>query len=332
MRLLVPLPDRALLPLLGALLLGCLLLALQVGPVRLDFARALLAPGDSIEGLILWQVRLPRALLAICVGATLGMAGAALQGMLRNPLASPGLVGVSNCAALGAVLVLYSGLALHAWYILPLAGMTGAVLSVMLVFLLAGRRSSVLTLILAGVAINSVVASLISLVLNLAPNPFAVSEITYWLLGSIADRSFQDVAVALPFMLAGWALILSGGRYLDALSLGEDTARTLGFADTRVRWRLIIGVAACVGAAVSVSGTIGFVGLVVPHLLRPWVGHEPRRLLAASALGGALLLLLADIAVQWISPHQDLKLGVVTALIGGPVFLHLIYRTRNRLL
>lgn len=314
---------------LAVLVLASLVVALQVGPVSLDWQQALRLPRDSVDGIILWQVRLPRALLALLIGATLGLSGAALQGLLRNPLASPGLIGVTNCAALGAVLMLYFGLAAGAWYAVPLGGMLGAGASVILVFILAGRSAGLLTLILAGIAINAIVSAGISLALNFAPNPYAVSEIVFWLLGSIANRSFAEVAVSAPFMILGWIMMLSCGRYLDALSLGEETAATLGFHPLAQRWRLVAGVALSVGAAVSVSGAIGFVGLVVPHLLRPLVGYQPRRLLAASALGGAVLLLLADILVQWLSPHQELKLGVITALIGGPFFLHLIYRSRS---
>ena len=324
-------PARRLLPVLIALLLVLFALALQQGPVTLDWAKVVAAPTESVDGVILWQLRLPRALLAMAVGATLGLAGAALQGLLRNPLAGPDLVGVTSCAALGAVLALYSGLAAMAWFVLPLGGMLGAGASVLLIYLLSGRRASVLTLILAGMAINAIVSALIAMALNFAPNPFAMGEIVYWLLGSGANRSHADLLAALPFMLAGWALLLSCGRFLDALSLGEETAQSLGFPVLALRWRLVIGVALCVGAAVAVSGNIGFVGLVVPHLLRPWVGYEPRRLLLASALGGAALLLAADVAIQLFPATRELKLGVITALIGGPFFLHLIYRNRNRL-
>lgn len=326
-----PVAEGRLLLVLSAALALLFVLALRQGPVALDWAAALGQPRDSVHGVILWQVRLPRALLALVIGATLGLAGAALQGLLRNPLAGPDLVGVTSCAALGAVLALYFGFAGLVWFALPLGGMLGAGAGVLLIFLLSGRQAGVLTLILAGMAVNAIVSALIALALTLAPNPFAMSEIVYWLLGSIANRSHNDVLISLPFMLAGWLLLLSSGRFLDALSLGEDTAQSLGFAAARLRWRVVIGAALCVGAAVSVSGNIGFVGLVVPHLLRPWVGYEPRRLLRASALGGAVLLLAADIAVQQLAPGNDLKLGVVTALIGGPFFLHLIYRNRNLL-
>lgn len=326
-----PPPLPVLLAGLTLVLLISAALALQVGPASLDWGVALSAPRDSVDGIILWQVRLPRTLLAVLIGATLGLAGAALQGLLRNPLADPGLVGVTSCAALGAVLVLYFGMATQVWWALPAGGMLGAAVSVMLVFVLAGRSAGVLTLILAGVAINAIVSALISLALNFAPNPFAMSEIVYWLLGSIANRSYTELGASAPFMLVGALLILSCGRYLNALSLGEETAATLGFTPRLERWRLIAGVALAVGAAVSVSGSIGFVGLVVPHLLRPLVNHQPRNLLPASALGGAVLLLLADVAVQSLSPHRELKLGVITALVGGPFFLHLIYRTRSSL-
>ncbi len=309
-----------------SLLAAAMLLALAHGEVWLN---PLVSGDEPWRQTVLWEIRLPRVLLAVLVGAVLGMSGAALQGLLRNPLADPAIVGVSACAAFGAVIVLYSGLASLAWFALPLGGMIGAALSVILVFLLTGSRSSLFSLILAGMAVNAFVGALISLVLNVASNPFAMSEIVYWLLGSFANRSLQDVAIAAPFMVAGCAVLLTSGRYLDALSLGEDTAASLGYQSARWRWLVVGGVACAVGAAVSVSGNIGFVGLVVPHLLRPFVGHQPRRLLWASALGGALLLVLADMLVQSISGRVELKLGVITALIGGPFFLWIIMRTRS---
>lgn len=320
---------------LSLLLTALLLLSLHIGPAPVPVLDAvsdsLYGSGDSLAALIVFEIRLPRALLAICVGATLGIAGAALQGLLRNPLAGPGLIGVSNSAALGAVIAMYFGFSSVVWFALPLFGMLGAALSVVLIFLLAGHNSSVMTLLLAGVAVNAMVSSLISLALNFAPNPYAMSEMVYWLLGSIANRSMAELMLALPFMLAGWLLILSGARFLDALSLGEDSAQSLGFHLAWQRAILVVGVALSVGAAVSVSGSIGFVGLLVPHLMRPLVASEPGRLLPASALGGAIMVLLADIAVQCLSPDQELKLGVITALVGGPFFLYLIIRTRNTL-
>ena len=323
--------NKTLLAVLSALLVGFLFFTLTQGAVSLHWVNALQQPTASIDGVILWQVRLPRALLAIAVGASLGISGAALQGLLRNPLAGPDLLGVSSCAALGAVLTLYTGVAAMTWLALPIGGIAGALFAVFLIFFLAGRHAAVLTLILAGIAVNAVMSSFIALVLNFAPNPFALSEMMYWLLGSLANRSMNEVTVAIPFMLMGWLLLLSSGRFLDALSLGEETAQSLGFNCAASRWRIVIGVALCVGAAVAVSGNIGFVGLVVPHLLRPWVGYEPRRLLLSSAMAGAVLLLFADSIVQWLSASSNLKLGVVTALVGGPFFLHLIFKQRGAL-
>ncbi len=281
--------------------------------------------------LILAEIRLPRALLGILVGATLGLSGAVLQGFLRNPLAEPALIGASATASLGAVLTLYFGLAAAFPYALPLGGMSGAIIGVLLVSLLAGQGSNVLTLILAGVAINSLAGSLNALALNLAPSPYASQEIIFWLLGSLTDRSFDHVRVAAPFILAGWLLLLGCGRALDALSLGEDTARSLGFNLGWLRLLIVLGVGLSVGAAVSVAGNIGFVGLVVPHLLRPLVGQQPSRLLLVSALGGAALLLMADMLVRLIPSGTELKLGVVTALLGAPFFLYLLIRLRSTL-
>lgn len=319
-------------PLLFIILAALFLLHISLGTIPiniLDGIQQILRKEPGISGLILAEIRLPRAILALLVGVTLGLSGAALQGLLKNPLAGPDLIGVSSCAALGAVISLYFGLANLAWYALPLGGMLGSSLCVVLIFLLAGKQYSALNLILAGVAINAVASSFIALALNFANNPYAVNEIIYWLLGSVSNRSMNDVMIALPFMLTGWICILLSGRFLNALSLGEETALSLGFNLFRERTILVIGVALSVGAAVSVSGNIGFIGLVVPHLLRPLVKHEPRKLLALSAAGGGILLLAADCVVQSIATGEELKLGVVTAIVGGPFFLLLIYRLRN---
>jgi iron complex transport system permease protein len=198
--------------------------------------------------------------------------------------------------------------------------------------MLVGKSRSILTLILAGVAINAIGGALIALVLNFAPSPYAMQEILFWLLGSVANRSMDELLIALPFMAVGWIMVVSSGRFLNALTLGEETAHSMGFDVNRNRWILVLGVAASVGAAVSVAGNIGFIGLVVPHLLRPLVGYEPRRLLISSAFGGAILLLLADICVQLLSSGTEIKLGVLTALVGGPFFLFLILKSRNMML
>ena len=194
---------------------------------------------------------------------------------------------------------------------------------------LAGRNTGTLTLLLAGVALSSFAVALTSLALNLAPSPLAAFEILFWLLGSVADRSWEHVRTALPFVLVGWALLLTTGRGLAALTLGEDVAHTLGIDLGRLRLAAIAGTALCVGGSVAVTGSIGFVGLVVPHLLRPVIGHDARRLLWASALGGALLLLAADIAVRLVAVGQELKLGVATALVGAPFFLWQVLRMRR---
>ncbi len=324
-------------PLLVLLLLVAIavasVLALQLGPADIDVGRGL---GDfwrgsaSLEANVVGQIRLPRLLLALVVGASLGLAGAAMQGLLRNPLADPGVLGVTSGAAFGAVCVLYFGLSALAWYWLPLAAVTGALVAMLLVYLLAGLHASLLALILAGVAINAITGALIAVALNFAPSLYAIQEIVFWLMGSLANRHWDHLWLSLPLSLLGWLLILSSARYLDALSLGEASATSLGFNAGRERALLLVGIALSVGACVAVSGSIGFIGLVVPHLLRPLVGYRPARLMLVSALGGALLLLLADMLVRQLSFARELKLGVVTALLGGPFFLLLIVKTRSR--
>lgn len=317
---------------LSALVLALFAASLLVGPAGLGLRDSLTALFTGKGGpvvLVMREIRLPRALLGAAVGATLGLSGAAMQGFLRNPLAEPGLVGVSATAALGAVLSLQTGLAAAFALALPLSALAGAGLSVLIMLLLAGPRGGALALILAGVAITALSGAATSLVLNLSPNPFAVAEIVYWMMGSLADRSMVHVWLALPLMLAGGAVLLTQGRGLDALTLGEDAAQSMGVNLRRLRLVLVLGVAAAVGASVAVAGAIGFVGLVVPHLLRGATGGLPSRLLPASALGGAAMLLAADIATRLIAPDRDLKLGVLTALIGAPFFLHLIWRMRR---
>ena len=253
-----------------------------------------------------------------------------MQGYVRNPLAEPGLIGVSSAAALGSVLTIYFGVAgLNSW-ILPLGGMTGAGIGVFVMLLIAGQQGATLTLILAGVAVSTMAGALTSLALNLAPNPFASLEIVFWLLGSLANRSFDHVWLSGPFIVLGITILLTLGRALESLTLGEDTASTLGIDLRSVRLRIIAAVTTSVGAATAVAGAIGFVGLVVPHLLRPFIGHRPSLLLPASALGGASLLLLSDVAVRLLSVGVELKLGVFTALIGAPVFLWVIFKIRKQ--
>ena len=306
--------------------------SLAVGPAPLDVASAIsqwLRGESSLATLVLIELRLPRTVLAVLVGASLGLAGAALQGLLRNPLAEPGIVGVSACAALGAVIAFHSGISFGAPLALPLAGIGGALIAVVLLYALAGREASTLTLVLAGVAINAFAGACTALALNLAPNPFAITEIVFWMMGSLSDRSLVHLQLAAPLMLLGWALLLTTGRALDALTLGEDTAASLGVRLAKLRFVLVLGTALAVGSGVAVTGAVGFVGLVAPHLMRPFVGHQPSRLLITSALAGAVLVLAADIAIRLITVGPELKLGVVTALVGAPFFLMLVMRLRR---
>ncbi|WP_112312202.1 FecCD family ABC transporter permease [Pseudogemmobacter bohemicus] len=323
---------KYLLPLLAVLVALLFCASLLIGPAAMGLGESLRALFTGEGGpvvLVMQEIRLPRALLGLLVGAALGLSGAAMQGYLRNPLAEPGLIGVSASAALGAVLTLQTGLAAAFSLALPLAALAGAGLASLLILALAGPRGGALALILAGIAISALAGAATSLVLNLSPNPFAAAEIVYWMMGSLADRSFTHVWLAAPFILAGMAALMTLGRGLDAMTLGEDAAESLGIRPARLRFVLICGTAAAVGASVAVAGAIGFVGLVVPHVLRPLVGARPSRLLPASALGGAAVLLAADIATRLIAPDRDLKLGVLTALVGAPFFLHLIWKMRR---
>ncbi|HBR96570.1 MAG TPA: ABC transporter permease [Gammaproteobacteria bacterium] len=324
--------QRQLLLVGGALVSVLFVLSLFIGQNPLP---VLLAAGQSDADIsatvqmIFTQIRLPRALITLVIGASLGLCGAAMQSLLRNPLATPGLVGSSSGAALFAVLVFYLGGGVMSWLLMPLAGTLGSLLAMAFVFALAGRDSSIVTLILAGVAVNSLALSLISLVLNLAPSPYAVQEIVLWTLGSVANKSLRDFLLLMPATLAGWWLLRGIGPSLNTLTLGEDTAATLGVNISRLRWRVFLAVSLAIGAAVSTAGSIAFVGLVVPHLLRPLVGYEPGRLLPLSAIGGAALLLAADIVVRLFPGHLDIKIGVITSMVGAPFFLYLIVRTRR---
>ncbi|WP_404862893.1 FecCD family ABC transporter permease [Georhizobium sp. MAB10] len=324
--------TKVLLGVLSLLALMLFFLSLLTGPADLspiDSLRVLVSPDESALTLVMWEIRLPRALLGLMIGASLGLSGAVLQGYLRNPLAEPGLLGVSASASLGAVIAIHSGLAAAFALALPLMALLGALASVLALHLFAGRTGSALTVILAGVALSSLAGAMTSLVLNLSSNPFAALEIVFWMLGSLADRSMVHVYLAAPFMLAGWALLAGLGRMLDTLTLGPDTASSMGTSMRRLGVLATFGTALSVGAATAVAGAIGFVGLIVPHLLRPLVGSQPSRLLPASALGGACLLLAADVAVRLIAPERDLKLGVLTAAIGAPFFLWLVIKHRR---
>ena len=328
-----PLTRRMLL--IAALALAATLLgvgSLLTGPTRFgsrEIIEILSGSGDPMLRAVLLELRLPRALLGLLVGAMLGLAGAVLQGYLRNPLAEPSVLGTSNAAALGAVFALYFGLTQAHPLSLPLLAIGGALIGLAPLMLLAGRAESPLSLILAGIAVGTLSGAGISLALNLAPNPFAAMEIMSWLMGSLEDRSFVHLWLALPCIAIGAVLLLWNGRALDALTLGEDAAQTLGVDLRALRWRLLGGIAIGVGGAVAVSGAIGFVGLIVPHLLRPLGDRSPSALLLPSALGGATLLSAADIAVRLIPTDSELRLGVLTALLGVPVFLYHLVRERR---
>jgi iron complex transport system permease protein len=310
------------------------LVSLGVGPVRLSpisVIDALFGGGSDVAQVIVREIRLPRVILGFAIGAILGLSGAALQGLLRNPLASPSLFGAPQSAAFGAVLVIALGLAEVRSYALPVAAIAMAFASVFVLLAIAGRNAGLLILILAGLAISSLGGAATALVMNLSSNPFVVLEIAFWLLGSLEDRSFRHVMLALPFIMAGAVILISQRNVFRALSLGEETAQSLGVDVGRLRLMVITGVALGVGGGVAVTGTIGFIGLVAPHLMRPLIGHDPTRLLIPSALTGSALLLAADIAVRIIPSTSDIKVGVLTSIIGVPFFLYLIMRERRAL-
>jgi len=320
---------------LVAVLIATLSLAVGDGVVNLSLLMDLLFEDRTelaIERAILLEVRLPRAILAILIGGSLGLAGAAMQGLLRNPLAEPGILGVSGCAALGAILVFYFGAFAQAPMALPIGGMIGAAAAVLLLYFIAGRGAQAMTLILAGIAINAFAGAMMALTLNLTPNPFAAYEIVFWQMGSVADRSLQHVWLALPMVVAGSIMLLISGRGLALLTLGEVAATSLGLNVPRLVFFVIVGSAFAVGAGVAVAGVIGFVGLVVPHLLRPLVQNDPARLLSVSGVAGAVLLLCADVCVRLVPSSNELKLGVLTALLGAPFFVWLLVRMRRGLI
>lgn len=280
---------------------------------------------------ILFELRLPRTILAVLIGAALGLSGAALQGYTRNPLADPGILGVSAMAAFGAVMTIYFGLTAATPWILPAAAIAGAVAGVLLLIALAGFTTSATTFVLAGIVLQTIAGAAVTLALSLAPNPWATQEIIDWMMGSLADRSFEEVRLAAPFIVLGAAMLLSLGRAFDALSLGEMSAASLGVDLRRTQIVLALGVGLAAGASVAVTGVISFVGLIVPHILRPFVGGSPRRLLVPSAIGGAALVLAADILVRLTPAASELRLGVALSALGGPFFLAMLISMRRRM-
>lgn len=325
--------NRWLVPTLFLVLIGASLISILAGAVWLQPGEAFgsaFSGADDLPGLIVREIRLPRLILAMAIGASLGLSGAVLQGLLRNPLAEPGLIGVSSGASLGAVIAIYFGFAASFVLATPLFALTGAFLTAGIALILA-RSGGTLALILTGVAISSIAMALVMLALNLAPNPYAAYEIMTWLMGSLADRSWDHVQLALPFILPGLGLLLLTGRALDALALGEMQAESLGVPLARTRLFALLGTALSVGVGTAVSGSIGFVGLMAPHVVRPLVDHQPGRVLVPAMLAGAILVTLADVATRTIVPGgAPLNVGVFTSLIGTPFFLWLVLHVRRR--
>ncbi len=313
---------------LAALFVALSILSLMAGKVFVPF-HAWIDASDPRWAIIV-ELRAPRTALAILIGAALGMSGAALQGYTRNPLADPGVLGVSSMAALGAVLTLYFGFAVASVWVLPIAAVLGAVIGVFLLLALAGLTASVVTFVLAGVILQTVAGSAVALALSLAPNPWATQEILNWLMGSLTDRSVDELTLATPFILVGCVMLLFTRRALDALSLGEAAATSLGVNLQRTQFVLALGVGLATGAGVAVAGVIGFVGLVVPHLVRAAIGGAPGSLLIPSALGGAALVLAADIAMRVMPLAAEMKLGVALSALGGPFFLAMLIAMRRR--
>jgi iron complex transport system permease protein len=282
------------------------------------------------RSIIIVELRLPRTLLALLVGGALGLSGAVMQGYLRNPLADPGLFGVSSGAAFGAVVSLYFGYAVQLW-LLPAFALAGAGVTMALLALIAGRSGSLILFTLAGMILTSITGSLTALAISLAPTPFVTSQIVTWLMGALTDRSWDDIKVALPLIVVGAALLATTARSLDALTLGEQAARSVGVDPGRLQLVVIAGTALCVGAAVASAGIIGFVGLIVPHMVRPFAGNRPSAILLPSALGGAVLLTVADSLVRLAPTVSELRLGIAMSMLGGPFFLYLLIRMRRRL-
>jgi len=298
--------------------------ACTLGSTPIGFSRVLSALiGQSTVGdrIVIWEIRLPRSLAAYIVGAALGASGAALQGLLRNPLAEPGVLGVTATASLSATFALYYGLAASSAYLLPVYAVAGALAATALLAAAAMRIKSVVTLILLGVGLSSFSAAAMSLLLNLAPNPFSLADMINWLLGSVANRSFEDINIVLPFVIAGMAILFFSRRGLSALTLGEEAASGIGLNLRRQRIAVVLGAGLATGASVALAGAIGFVGIVAPHLIRPMVSYDPARSLLPSAMLAGIILVIADIGVRLLPTASELKLGVVAAIIGAPAFI-----------
>ncbi len=282
---------------------------------------------DNADGWIFLELRLPRAVLGLCIGAVLGLSGAVMQGYLRNPLADPTVLGVSASAALGGVLAIFTGLNMLPFGLFGCA-MIGAGASILLLLAIS-RGGGPIGFILGGMVLSTLAGALTAFIISIAPNPFAASEIINWLMGALTDRLMSDVWTALPFMVVGTLLLFSTGRALDALSLGENGARSLGIDLLRLQWIIVLGVGLAVGASVAVSGVVGFIGLIVPHLIRGLYGEQPSQILLPSALGGAVLTLTADSMVRLVPGPGEVRLGIAMAVLGAPFFLALLLHYRK---
>jgi iron complex transport system permease protein len=316
---------------LSALLVLLFVASLMTGPAHLppDIVLKALTGSDDAAGLIVRDIRLPRTILAVAIGATFGVAGAALQGLMRNPLAEPSLFGAPQAAAAASAAIMAFGFAGATSLAVPLGGIAGAFLSVGALVAIAGRRASLTVTLLAGLALASLAGAAVALILNLAPNPYIALEIAFWLLGSLRDRSMEHVALAGPFILASWVILALNARAFRALTLGEEAAASLGVNVGRTRTMVVIGVALGIGASVAVAGAISFVGLVAPHLVRRFYNSDPARVMLPAGLAGAVLLLAADIGVRLVPGPNEIKIGVVTAMIGVPFFLAMIFHERR---
>ena len=324
--------ERALLVILVLAAVALFIVSLTVGaiPIALaDIMVALLGGTDAATRIIVTEIRLPRSLAALAIGMVLGASGAALQGLMRNPLAEPGVLGISASAAFGATFALYSGLAASSPFIVPATAIVAALAATMLMSMAAMRARGMASLILVGVGMSSIAGALMSLLLNFAPNPFSLADMVRWMLGSVTNRSFADLAYTLPLMLLGFVMLLTIRRPLSALSLGEESAHGLGVDLHRARLITIVGAGIATGASVALGGGISFVGMVAPHLVRPLIGHDPGRALMPAALVGGIMVLIADVAVRLLPTQTEMQLGVIIALIGAPLFIWIALKQGN---
>lgn len=300
--------------------------------LSLTAGKVWIAPADwfanNAAGWIMAELRLPRAILGASIGAILGLSGAVLQGYVRNPLADPTIIGVSSSAALGGVLAIFLGISVFPYAIFACA-MLGAGISLLLLIAMAGNGRGPVGFILAGMIVSTVSGALTAFLISVSPNPFATSEIINWLMGALTDRSMDDVTMALPWIAIGGLILVATRAPLNALALGEDGARSLGVDLRRLQYLVVLGCGLGIGASVAVSGVVGFVGLIVPHVMRYWIGAKPSDILIPSALGGAIVLLTADALVRLLPGVGEIRLGIIMTLLGAPFFFIIMMRRRT---